>query len=572
MPSGRIKKQHTKSAPQWREASPDILIDRYVFGATSVFRLNENVLQGWLSNLQKIDAAIGSEKSSVMKPILPVAGVFRLAVLAMVMVFGENGGAVLPRSIGAPVLATSALEKEYFDWFRNRTVPKLPGSFISEFWSRLLLQSSLTEPAILHASLALSAVHKAGATDSNRYIKEQMKQFALHNYVKAIDHLHPHFAAKNRVSFQTILIACVIFVSLEFLRGHFGTAQSHLQNGFKIIKETNLFPVEHGSIPVSLPQRSVAEDWIMEAFFRLHVQVGLFKEPDHGSDVAFQKNERVSLPRKFLSLKEAWQLLDSQMHETLRLAHLNRQHNARDAYSPCYPPSTKQQKETLKRLEQWHTAYKSSSQAIKGQGSLDEQKAYLILGIYHTMTTIMAELCSYPDNEMASDTQIHQFAHLMKQMENLHDVSRAEWDAISVDDRVNISRSIVDMGCIAPLYYVAVKCRVHRLRIQAVQLLESVFHREGIWDARATASVARKVVELEEGDYFISGGLSDDLSIFDCQGQPTLPEHYRIHNVGFVLSGNPAETIFLLGRRHEGKSVRSCIAEYRMGSQSWIDM
>ncbi|CAL5869504.1 uncharacterized protein PFLUO_LOCUS3734 [Penicillium psychrofluorescens] len=184
----------------------------------------------------------------------------------------------------------------------------------------------------------------------------------------------------------------------------------------------------------------------------------------------------------------------------------------------------------------------------------------------------MAELCTYPDNEMASDTQIHQFALLMKQMEDLYDVSRVEWDASSVDNRVDLAKSIIDMGCIAPLYYVAVKCRDHRLRLQAVQSLELVFHREGIWDARSTATVARKVMELEESDYFTAAGLFDDLTIFACQEPPTLPEHYRIRNVGFVSSGNPAERILLFGRRPQGKGVRSCIAEYHMSSQSWVDV
>ena len=89
----------------------------------------------------------------------------------------HRDGAVFPRSINAPVLPTTALEKEYFDWFRSRTVFKLPGSFTSEFWSRLLLQASLRDPAILHASLALSAIHKTGATNDNDST-EQLERFA----------------------------------------------------------------------------------------------------------------------------------------------------------------------------------------------------------------------------------------------------------------------------------------------------------------------------------------------------------------------------------------------------------
>jgi len=114
---------------------------------------------------------------------------------------------------------------------------------------------------------------------------KQVEQFALRHYVKAIDYLKPHFALESTVSFQTILIACVVFVSFEFLRGHFETAQSHLQSGLKIMKEANLFPENRGSKSISFSQHSLTNDWIMEAFFRLHILIGLFKYPDHDSDM-----------------------------------------------------------------------------------------------------------------------------------------------------------------------------------------------------------------------------------------------------------------------------------------------
>jgi hypothetical protein len=45
---------------------------------------------------------------------------------------------------------------------------------------------------------------------------------------------------------------------------------------------------------------------------------------------------------------------------------------------------------------------------------------------------------------------------------------------------IDISRSTIDLGLIAPLYYTAVKCRVHRITLQAIRLLETIFYKEGI--------------------------------------------------------------------------------------------
>jgi hypothetical protein len=65
---------------------------------------------------------------------------------------------------------------------------------------------------------------------------------------------------------------------------------------------------------------------------------------------------------------------------------------------------------------------------------------------------------------------------------------------------LNMSRCIVDIGWIPPLYYTAIRCRIHRVRLHAIRLLESTSHREGICDARISAAVARTVMQLETND------------------------------------------------------------------------
>ncbi|KAJ5248959.1 hypothetical protein N7468_000410 [Penicillium chermesinum] len=134
----------------------------------------------------------------------------------------------IPHLISALCRSASVEEKQYLDWFKIRTVTKLPGSFMSEFWSMLLLQASVTQPAIMHASLALSAVHKLDATDVRPEDRPLMAQFAVRNYVEALGYLKAHFRKMDMESCQVILIACVVFVSLECLRGHIASTQAAL--------------------------------------------------------------------------------------------------------------------------------------------------------------------------------------------------------------------------------------------------------------------------------------------------------------------------------------------------------
>jgi hypothetical protein len=140
-----------------------------------------------------------------------------------------------------------------------------------------------------------------------------------------------------------------------------------------------------------------------------------------------------------------------------------------------------------------------------------------------------------------------------------------------------MAASIVDQGWIQPLYYVASKCRVHRVRLHAVRLLERTFHREGIWDANIAARVARKLMEMEEQGFYEA--MAEDFTIDSLPtpedlSLPSLPESQRIRDVEIVLSGQPLDRVFLLCTKtqEDGTDRRIRIAEYHVTSQRWTDV
>ncbi len=117
-----------------------------------------------------------------------------------------------------------------------------------------------------------------------------------------------------------------------------------------------------------------------------------------------------------------------------------------------------------------------------------------------------------------------------------------------------MSRSIADVGWIPPLYYTALKCRVHRVRLQAIRLLESASHREGIWDSKIAAAVARKVMEIEEDGFYRGMDTADDFSLSSLPGLqdlslPSLPLSARLCEVKVVLPDGPVGSIRLLYKR-----------------------
>ncbi len=475
---------------------------------------------------------------------------------------------------------------EHFDWFKCRTASKLPGTYLSGFWTTLLLQASLSEPAVLHVVLALSSVHRRGiilgggqptqissssSSSKSRAAPDKLEQFALRHYIKAISHLQAQFSAADKAPRRTLrtlrvaLIACVVFTSLDFLRGHFTAAQMHLENGLKLIREAQSPPLssdcaDRGPLVVE-PCREAVDEWIVEAFSRLDVQVELFRH--------MYRPPRCSLARPvdpgprppvFASFREAWRVLERLLKEILHLNALAR------GCTAGYPPSLRhglallepRQRAVQAELAWWLDTYDSSATALRGrEASGEEEKAHRLMGVYHAMAGIMADTCLRPGDEEAFDAHTGQFVHLVAQLTDLWLLSSAavpelaRWPA----HRLDMARSIVDMGWVAPLYYAAVKCRVHRVRLQAVRLLESTSHREGIWDSIIAAHVARKIIHLEEGDFYAAvdpvDGFPPLLASHPSPQHPSLPplpESRRIRDVEVVLAGDP--------RRHRRLALR----------------
>ncbi|KAM5345680.1 hypothetical protein ACJ41O_011541 [Fusarium nematophilum] len=469
----------------------------------------------------------------------------------------------------------SNTQQTYFEWFRCRTSPKLPGSFPSSFWSTLLLQATTDEPSVLHAVLALSSVHKRGPVDTRTQksqraeLLDEQDRFALQHYVKAISHLQPQLSSRDRRSCRVALITCVVFVCLELLRGHFKTAQVHLQNGLEILRQMH---ESDGQVLNLKACHEATDEWIVEALSRLHLQVELFRYPYQHTCILQQTiNPGVAFAR-FLTINDAWKYLEYLLNQIFYLAQQARQ---QEVVSDELFAS---QQHIKAKLLQWPSMYDTFVKAHPGDGSVELEKSYQILRIQHTMTTIMAETCLQAD-ETVFDMHTDKFILLVEQLANMWAISSKTDDLEVVMPRhiMLMPRSIVDIGWIPPLYFAAVKCRVHRVRLQAIRLLRTSPHREGIWDAQTAACVAQRVMELEEQGFYDGSDTADDFALGSSPREadlslPVLPESNRLREVEVELSGAPMDSILLLcKKRQQGVDGRVLVSQYDVHEQRWTN-
>ena len=264
---------------------------------------------------------------------------------------------------------------------------------------------------------------------------------------------------------RVALITCVVFISLEFLRGHFKTAKTYLQNGLKVLRERQSpSNVDNDGILLLKPTHNSIDDWIFEALSRLHVQVELFKQSYQHPCLALQASEPEPPIPTFHSINEAWQQMERLLNKVFHLTELGRQQRVSEYQSIGNPSALLGLQQHIQaELARWLDAYEASRKDLQGQDS--EGFACQLLCAYHTMANIMADACLWPDDESMFDSYTNQFVSLINQLANIWKISSSSSQVQALPGHLmNMSRSVVDIGWIPPLYYAALKCRVHRVR------------------------------------------------------------------------------------------------------------
>lgn len=461
-------------------------------------------------------------------------------------------------------------------WFESRTSRKLPGIFESSFWNTLVFQAIVAEPAVLHATLALTSshqeeIHSQKSPVSKEGIPNDREQFMLRQYSKAIGHLQKHFSVQKLSSVRVVLVTCILFINLEFLCGHYKSGLAHLHNGL------NLLDILHsrrsvGNISFSnqIGCCETVDDWLADPFQRLHVQAALFGQCSHiWHTVVGIEQSGIPLPT-FKSLNQARWYLERMLIEIVQLRARSRP-MAQTQNPPGSHVLLEQQHYIKLRLRNWLASY------MKIERSAGNPYAYHILRMYHTMAEIMVDI-SFESSASKSSIQSHtgNFLSIIAKSVQL-------WDKICSNPGIHISpevdeemsNTITDMGWIPPLYFTATNCRSHRIRLHAIRLIESMPHREGIWDSTLAASISREVMNLEEGNFYQNDRKIDDFlvtiapvehdSLQDCP-----PETSWVYDLQIMLPENSMGGAELKCRRRRNDgNWREISRKYNIISNSW---
>lgn len=108
------------------------------------------------------------------------------------------------------------LESDLLEHFKSTTVKSLSANFWPAFWEDRVLQATSAEPSILHAVIALAAVHRDLELKSTGQNDGNLQPFAFNQYTKAISHLH-RLMSSGTQHLDVTLISCILFICFDFL-------------------------------------------------------------------------------------------------------------------------------------------------------------------------------------------------------------------------------------------------------------------------------------------------------------------------------------------------------------------
>ncbi|CCC05893.1 unnamed protein product [Sordaria macrospora k-hell] len=400
----------------------------------------------------------------------------------------------------------SSDEKRSFHFFQDVTAPCLSGDFDGAFWRVLVLQICESEPAVKHAVLAVSSLHEVMVRSAVApYVDITGKQsFALFQYNKAISCLldrMPDVDSRPLVP----LLTCILFVFLEFMQFKDVESLIHLNQGHQILSELERKPSLRGN-----PEFAIIRDHIVPMYTR--ISLTLLMVGGDPTAIPVPLKTTIDVPMTFETIDQVRYALHDFMEECLRFTKKSKPAK----YQQVSPEELRvlegEQDLLMRKLSRFNVAFSlflSRNQKLLPLGCVD-------LIEIHTKTIHIWISTALSTNETAFDDHISFFSAIIpraaafietlsspttreNQTIKARTVTAAGTAASPTDARRFSAMFTFETHVIAPLFFVAIKCRHPEVRRAALDLLRRNPARcENVWRADIMASIADYTIKLEE--------------------------------------------------------------------------
>ncbi|KAK1149810.1 hypothetical protein N8T08_003361 [Aspergillus melleus] len=410
---------------------------------------------------------------------------------------------------------TSDQERRSFQFFLAKTAPQLAGDFECAFWERLLLQSVYHEPAIRHVTVALGSLHEHFGTSGTLGTDSV---FAMNQYVRAMGCLRSVSGAVQPL--DVCLISSVLFTCFEAMRGHYGSAITHILGGLKILSELRVNSSSTSSLSVGrTPYVPLAI--LSGVFARLQAQAMVSVQQSTAATSNLWPELAINLeqPSVFNSLAEAREMLELYTyHYRQRSIELQNQLSPTESLhiplsSPlpsdlvtANPSAIMLRNRTLSLLARWSTALDIFLSERGDSLTNRERRGTAVLQLRKIDSFITLDILQFQQDggiekaadQLRWDSYCPHFEQMVARGEVILQSSGEVPTSPLSTPKPTPKTFSLDLGIIGSMFFVATRCRDPYIRRRAVAVLRAAGVQEGVWNSVVVASIAERWIAIEE--------------------------------------------------------------------------
>jgi Fungal Zn(2)-Cys(6) binuclear cluster domain/Fungal specific transcription factor domain len=416
----------------------------------------------------------------------------------------QSDGSLASPSYQLPLCGfRGAKDSRAFEFFYCKASPVLSGYFFGKLWGQTLFQISVQDETLRSATIALSSIveNECMIAKANELNLHTEREYAIESYNLAIQHLVAYLDDPGS-KVLVVLMTCIIFVCVDFLRHDVKAARTHIQGGLKLLETIRKNPA---LLPNS--QQSLFEEVLIPTLSWLNMCFSIF-----GGEVFSVKylrglSEQPSMPKKQENVE---QTISQFVDIASTMINFAREHAHSRYASERDPNIYAKLLQVLESLEQWRvTCDFSLNTNLSKRSNIhnhDLDPGTGLLRAHYLALKTWFEVLLAP-SEMIWDLYKAEFEEM------LFLASQAINDSMRFPDA--FSRCFAfEMPIIPILQLVAGKCRYPSIRRQALDLLLRGPEQESMFCAQNSYTLSKKMMEIEEeGIEYSKRGAGDDESL-----------------------------------------------------------
>jgi hypothetical protein len=409
----------------------------------------------------------------------------------------------------------SQKDRQMLHYFCVQASHDLSGYLSSEFWSRVVLQCSHTESVIRHALVALSSIHLDFVTHESPHGQQSCE--GGHNvetslqYSRAVRQLRKHLSSTAQPSTKVALICCILFYCFESTYGDYDSAREHLRCGLIILQTAKVNRTKDKPSSDSVQPHDDLEQ-LSQILSRLDLQATLFDDTRTPFLELTSAEERFGVAPvvphlAFSDLAEAQATLDKLQNQLFNF--LTRNNRYKFVSAEDLPDFIVGEKcELEKQFRRWSVALdgfwelQTQPEAVKqrprhSEHNIMTRQGTSILKLHHRIARMFLS-ASFPEDSSVFGASPNPDAEFILGLAEFLIQSNRKSQSNAASGSSIPSRSFSsEMGIVAPLFLLAMKCHDTHICEKAVSLLAASNRREGLIDAQMVLGIVQRVAMLK---------------------------------------------------------------------------